>query len=225
MPGRVDGLYPWPLDGSLSPATTALVVIDMQVDFCGPGGWLDCIGHDLSDLRRPIAPLQRLLAALRAHGFPIYHTREGHRPDLADLHPNKRWRTGHDGAAIGDSGPLGRHLVRGEPGWDIIEELRPLAGETVIDKPGKGAFHATDFDQILKTRGIRNLIVSGVTTDCCVQSTLRDADDRGYDCLLLEDCCGAALHANHLAQIAMLKQAGGLHGSVATSADLLAVLR
>ncbi len=224
MPAFVEGLYPWPYDGTLSPETTALVVIDMQTDFCGPGGWLDCMGHDLADLRRPIAPLQRLLAAMRAAGFPVYHTREGHRPDLSDLNPNKLWRSRHAGAAIGDHGPKGRHLVRGEEGWDFIPELKPLPGETIIDKPGKGAFFATDLDQILRRRGIRNLVVTGVTTDCCVQSTLRDANDRGYECLLLEDCCGAALHENHLAQVEIFRLAGGHYGSIATSDALIAAI-
>ncbi len=197
----------------------------MQTDFCAPGGWLDARGIDLTPLRRPIAPLMRLLAAMRAGGFPILHTREGHRPDLSDLAENKRWRSAQGGGEIGAEGPLGRYLVRGERCHDIIPELYPEPGETVIDKPGKGAFWATDLDAILARRGIKNLIVTGVTTDCCVQSTLRDANDRGYECLLLEDCCAAAQEENHLAQIEMLKLVGGHYGSIATSTALLDALR
>jgi nicotinamidase-related amidase len=224
MPAPVQGLYPWPFDGRWSPADTALIVIDMQIDFCAPGGWLDARGVDLAPLRKPIEPLRRLLSAMRAAGYPILHTREGHRPDLSDLPENKRWRSAQDGGEIGAEGPLVRYLVRGEACHDIIPELYPEPGETVIDKPGKGAFWATDLDLILDRRGIRNLVVTGVTTDCCVQSTLRDANDRGYECLLLEDCCAAAKEENHRAQVEMLKLVGGHYGSVATSEALLAAL-
>ena len=217
----VPGLYPWPYDGEFTASNTALVVIDMQIDFCGDGGWLEARGRDLTPLRKPIEPLRRVMAAARAAKMPVYHTREGHRPDLSDLHENKRWRSAIDGGEIGAMGPLGRYLVRGEPNWDIIPELYPEPGETIIDKPGKSAFYATDFEQILRRAGIRNLIITGVTTDCCVQSTLRDANDRGFECLLLADCCAAALEENHIAQVEMLKLAGGHYGSIATAAEFI----
>jgi len=224
MGRHVSGLYPWPFDGAWSTADTALIVIDMQTDFCGEGGWLDARGIDLTPLKKPIAPLSRVLKAMRAGGFPIIHTREGHRPDLSDLPANKRWRSAQDGAEIGAEGPLGRYLVRGEPCHDIIPELYPVAGETVIDKPGKGSFYATDLDMILSRAGIRNLVVTGVTTDCCVQSTFRDANDRGYECLILEDCCAASREAHHRAQIEMFKLVGGHYGSVSTSEAFLDAL-
>src|ERR1700722_6119118 len=179
---------PYPFD--LIAGQAGLVIIDMQRDFLEPGGFGAVLGNDVSLLRRTIAPTRRLLDAARMSGLTVIHTREGHRPDLADLPPAKKAR-GRLSNGIGDPGPMGRILVRGEPGHDIIPELYPLPGEPVVDKPGKGAFYATDLEAILRHRGITGLIICGATTEVCVHTTVREGNDRGFRCIVPSDCCGS----------------------------------
>lgn len=216
--------YLFPYNGDLRPENTCLIIIDMQFDFCGEGGYVDKMGYDLSLTRAPIEPIRRVLETCRKQGYHIIHTREGHRPDLSDLPKNKRWRSQQIGAGIGDAGPCGRILVRGEPGWDIIPELAPLAGEPIIDKPGKGSFYATDLDLLLNKRGISNIVLTGITTDVCVHTTMRDANDRGYECVLLADCCGATDAGNHRAALNMIKMQGGVFGAVSDSESFIAAI-
>ena len=217
--------YIWPYDSDLAPARTALLLIDWQVDFCGPGGYVDTMGYDLSLTRAGVEPTGRVLdLCRRIPGFTVVHTREGHKPDLSDCPPNKLWRSRQIGAGIGDAGPCGRILVRGEPGWEIIDELKPAPGELVIDKPTKGAFGATDIDLVLRNRGVTHLIFTGITTDVCVHTIMREANDLGYECLLLADCTGATDYGNYEAAVKMIKMQGGVFGAVSDSAKLIEVI-
>ena len=208
---------------TLEPARTALLIIDMQRDFLEPGGFGETLGNDVSLLTRAIAPCKAVLEAFRAAGLLVIHTREGHRPDLSDAPPHKVER-GDPSTRIGAAGPMGRILVRGEPGHDIIPELYPIAGEPVIDKPGKGAFYQTDLELMLKNRSIDTLFVCGVTTEVCVNTTVREANDRGFRCVVISDCCGSYFPEFHAAGLAMIKAQGGIFGSVTASKALLEAL-
>jgi len=205
------------------PAQCALLIIDMQRDFLEPGGFGAMLGNDVSQLRRTIEPNKTLLAAWRNAGLQVLHTREGHRPDLADLPPAKKVR-GHGTTTIGDPGPMGRILIRGEAGHDIIPELYPAIGEPVIDKPGKGAFFATDLHAILQNLGIKQLVVTGVTTEVCVNTTVREANDRGYECLVPSDCVGSYFPEFQEMGLKMIKAQGGIFGWVSDSEKIIKAL-
>ncbi len=213
-----------PAPFTFEPASTALLVIDMQRDFLLPGGFGETLGNDVSQLRRTIAPLAALLAAWRAAGLTVVHTREGHLPDLSDCPPAKLAR-GAPSMRIGDQGPLGRILVRGEYGHDIVDELAPAPGEPVVDKPGKGAFYATDLGSLLDERKVISLIVAGVTTEVCVHTTVREANDRGYECLVLADCVGSYFPEFQRVGLEMIAAQGGIFGWVADSTDVLRALQ
>lgn len=216
--------YPWPDTEDGAAANSALIIIDMQLDFCDARGYIGQMGYDVAPLRAPIGPAQRALAAARQAGLHVFHTRQGYRADLADLPVKKRRRTQQRGAAPGDPGPLGRILMRGEPGWQIIPELAPVDGEPVIDKTANGAFYGTDLDAVLRAQGVENIAFAGNTIDVCVHTTLREATDRGFECLLLSDCCGAVSPSLHAAAVEMVKVEGGIFGSVATSDAFVAAL-
>jgi nicotinamidase-related amidase len=204
--------------------STALVVIDMQRDFLMPGGFGESLGNDVSQLRRTIEPLAALMAAWRGAGLPIIHTREGHLPDLSDCPPAKLNR-GAPSMRIGDPGAFGRILIQGEYGHDIIDELQPIEGEAVIDKPGKGAFYATNLSEILEKDGITSLVVTGVTTEVCVHTTVREANDRGYECLVLADCVGSYFPEFQQAGLKMIAAQGGIFGWVASSPPLITAIQ
>jgi biuret amidohydrolase len=213
-----------PYEFEFQPASCALLIIDMQRDFVDPGGFGEALGNDVSLLRKAIGPTRKVLEAARVRGMLVIHTREGHRPDLSDLPRSKKLR-GRLKSGIGDPGPMGRILVRGEYGHDLIDELKPAPGEPVVDKPGKGAFYATDLDSMLRNRGIRNLVVCGVTTEVCVNTTVREANDRGYDCLVLEDCVGSYFPEFQVAALNMIKAQGGIFGWVSDSNKFIEALK
>ena len=215
---------PWPHDGRLEASETALMIIDMQRDFCDEGGYIASMGYDISPARKIIPNVRRVRDAVAAWGGSIVLTREGHRPDLSDLPPIKAWRSRLGGVEVGAPGPLGRVLVRGEAGWEIVPELAPRSGEIIVDKPGYSAFYATDLERILTAKGVRRLIFTGVTTDVCVHSTLRSAVDRGYECVLVEDGCAATVTENHRAAVNTIMTEGGIFGAVATTHAICSTL-
>ena len=213
--------YKFPIGGNFDPARTAILVIDMQRDFCDPEGYLHSRGDDVTHLRSIVSIIKNVLQRSRACGIKVIYTREGHRPDLSDLPTGKRLKTALAGAEIGSEGPLGRLLVRGEHGWDIVSELEPQDDEVVIDKPGTGAFHGTDLHHVLSTQGIENVILTGVTTGVCVTSTAREASDRGYNVLVLSDCCAEPDLDNHNMAIKLLMIEGGYLAAVTESHSLI----
>ena len=222
MAKRTIGAEPAPIEIDLE--RTAIVMIDMQRDFLEPGGFGEALGNDVSLLAKAVAPCSALLEGARARGMLIIHTREGHRPDLSDA-PRAKVERGAPGKRIGDPGPMGRILIRGEAGHDIVPALYPRPGEPVIDKPGKGAFYATDLESILQLRGIESLIVCGVTTEVCVHTTVREANDRGFRCIVPADCCGSYFPEFHEVGLKMIKAQGGIFGWVSDSKRVLTAMR
>lgn len=217
--------HAFPHQADLGPETTALFVIDMQHDFVSEHGYMHRMGCDLTGLQAPIEPIGRILEAARELGYHVVHTREGYAADLSDLQPWKRAAAPREPVPIGDRGSLGRALVRGEPGWQIVDALAPLSGEVVLDKASYGVFATTEVDELLRRWGIRNLILTGVTTDCCVTSCLREALDRGYDCLVVEDCVGASDVRCHEAALALIGKPSGVFGAAADSQAVIRALR
>ena len=213
-----------PAPVAVDPAKCALVIIDMQRDFLEPGGFGEALGNDVSQLRKIVAPLRALLGAARDARLTVIHTREGHRPDMTDA-PRAKVERGAPSLRIGDRGPMGRILIRGEVGHDIIPELYPLAGEPVLDKPGKGGFYQTDLDLMLRNRGIETLLVCGVTTEVCVHTTVREANDRGYRCIVVGDCCGSYFPEFHEVGLRMIAAQGGIFGWVADSGAVIGALK
>jgi nicotinamidase-related amidase len=217
--------YNFPYDQSMTSDNTALVIIDMQHDFLGKDGYIDQMGLDVTITHPVIQPIKNLLAEVRKiPNFTVVYTRLGFKPDLSNIAPNRLWRSQQMEVGIGDQGPLGRNLVVGEPGLEILPEIAPIEGEIIVDKPGLGSFYATDLDFILRNRGIRNLIITGVTTDVCVHTTMREANDRGYECLLLKDCTRATIHENYLATLEMTTMQHGLFGTVSDSLSVIEAL-
>lgn len=213
--------HEFPLTGNLLANNTALLVIDMQIDFAAKGGYIEQMGVDLTPLRAPIEPIQSLLKTMRARGFLVAHTRETFQPDLSDVQPHRRYRgQRNDGVIPGDIGPLGRCLIEGEPCWGIIPEVAPLQGEAIFNKRAYGAFSCTDIHDYLQHHKVRNLIITGLTTDCCIQSNLREALDRGYECLVLEDCCGASSRERHAQALALIRSAYAVFGCISNSDEL-----
>lgn len=222
---QVSGIYPWPFDGPWTPSTTALLVIDMQYDLVDPDGWHGVTGGATAPIADIVPSVAKTIALARSTGIGVIYTVEAHRPDLSDLPARKAWRAEKLGAPIGGAGPLGRHLVIGQRGTTVLDELAPIAGEPVVAKPGKSAFIGTDLDHILRRRGIRNLVIVGATTDGAVQCTLRDANDRGYECLLITDATASDVPEHHADQVHTLSLAGGHYGSIARLADLASALQ
>lgn len=218
--------YRWPFNKRFSPENTALLIIGMQRDAVEEGGYLSTMGYSLDASQRAVGPIRQILDMMRKLGFHIIYTREGHRSNLSDCPPNKHWRSLNlSNFGIGTQGPLGRLLVRGDHGWDIIDKLKPLENEVIIDKPGKGAFYATDLECILRTTNVQNLILVGVATDVCVHTTLREANDRGFECLVISDATAAAEAGVHWAAIRSIEQSGGVFGATCDSNSLLATLQ
>ena len=217
--------YPFPLERELSRESTEVLSIDFQIDFCGPGGYMDRMGIDISLMRAALAPTARVLAAAREHGVAVAHTRETFKDDLSDVQRHRLYRgvNGHD-IIPGDEGPLGRCLIKGEPCWEIVPEVAPLPGEAIFDKSAYGAFGCTDIEAHLKSRGIRHLVFTGITSNCCIQSNLREALDRGFECVVLEDCCGASTQAAHDHAMALVRNPGAVFGVLSTSDKFIAAL-